>query len=312
MKPQNPHPVTLQKLLILHSEYVNELHKRPPETGGTYERTLREFMRWVRNEPEMEYSVKDIERYKKFLLQKRKLSPVSVTMYLSSVRVFFDFLIKKGALHGNPARSVKGGSPHVRHTRKSISNQDVYKLLQAIERSDEIGYRDYAVVMLMIACGLSEIELIRADVGDVKKKKNGMILSLQGKGMKTKDMVVSLPPDAQKAVKAYLIYRSNAKDQDPLFMSAGNRTRGQRMTSRGLRERINFYLTKAGIKNGEARAITALSLRNTAIKMMIEQGADDADIKKRFHIVKDATISFYKENGTLNNGTPGKKLHHGI
>lgn len=298
MKTPTPHPLTLQRLLILHSDYVNDLHRRPPETRGTYERTLREFMRWVRNEPEMAYTVRDIERYKRHLLSKRKLSPVSVTMYLSSVRKFFDFLMKKGALADNPARAVKGGSPHVSLTRKSISHQEVLALLQAIERSDEIGYRDYAVVKLMVGCGLSEIELIRADIGDLKRKRGSTLIALQGKGMKAKEMVVTLPHDAQEALKSYLLYRGSAKGSEPLFMSAGNRTRGQRMTSRGLRERINFYLTKAGVKNGEARRITALSLRNTAITMMIRQGADTEEIKKRFRIVKDATVKLYQSMNT--------------
>jgi site-specific recombinase XerD len=293
MKQSNVHPVSLQKLLILHSDYVNELHKRTPETRGTYERTLREFMRWVRNEPELNYSTADVERYKKFLLTKRKLSPVSVTMYLSSVRKFFDFLMKRGALFENSARQVKGGVQHFSHTRKSISPQEVMQLVQAVERKDEIGFRDSAIIKLMVRCGLSEIELVRADIGDIKKKKDAMSLMLQPKGMKTKEMLVLLPKDAQDALKAYLIYRTEANDKDPLFMSAGNRTRGDRMTSRGIRERINFYLTKAGIKKGELRKITALSLRNTAIKTMIGQGASSEAIKKKFRIKQDATLKLY-------------------
>lgn len=290
----NGNILPLQKLLILHSDYVNDLHKRSPETRGTYERTLREFMRWVRNEQEMDYSSKDVERYKKFLLTKRKLSPVSVTMYLSSVRKFFDFLVKKGALTENGARSVKGGAPHVRHTRKSISVHEVQQLIQAIERNDEIGFRDFAVVKLMVGCGLSEIELIRADIGDLKRKKGTLEIMLQAKGMKTKEMHVVLPKDVSESLKGYLAYRTNAKEAEPLFMSAGNRTRGQRMTPRGIRERINFYLTRAGIKNGEVRKITPLSLRNAAIKMMIDQGASVEDIKKRFRIVKDSTVKLYQ------------------
>lgn len=295
MKQTNGQVIPLQKLLILHSDYVNELHKRTPETRGTYERTLREFMRWVRNEPELSFTAKDIERYKKFLLTKRKLSAVSVTMYLSSVRKFFDFLVSRGILLENSARKVKGGSPHVRLTRKSISPQEIHQLIQSIDRNDEIGFRDFAIVKLMVNCGLSEIELVRANIGDVQRKRNGMMLAVQPKGKKTKEMIVTLPKDAADALKGYLAYRTNADDTDPLFMSAGNRTRGQRMTSRGIRERINIYLNKAGIKNGELRKITPLSLRNAAIKTMIDQGATIEEVKKRFGIVKDETVKLYQQ-----------------
>ncbi|MFA6457680.1 MAG: tyrosine-type recombinase/integrase, partial [Bacteroidota bacterium] len=286
----------LQRLLVLHSDYVNELQRRNPETRGTYERTLREFMRWVRLEPELECSAKEIERYKKFLLTKRKLSPVSVTMYLSSVRKFFDYLVGIGILTSNPAKLVKGGAPNQQHSRKSITPQEVHALIQAIERKDEIGFRDFAVVKLMITCGLSEIELIRADIGDLKTKKGTMVIQLQLKGMKFKERSVSLPTEAKDALKSYLAFRTNALDNEPLFMSAGNRTRGQRMTSRGIRERINFYLEKAGVKNGEARKITALSLRLTAIKTMAQQGASIDEIKKKFHIVKEITVRRYLDD----------------
>lgn len=295
MKQHNPQTIPLQKLLILHSDYVNDLQRRNPETRGTYERTLREFMRWVRLEPELECSAKEIERYKKFLLTKRKLSPVSVTMYLSSVRKFFDYLMRVGVLTSNPAKLVKGGTHNQQHSRKSISVQEVHSLIQAIERKDEIGFRDFAVVKMMITCGLSEIELIRADIGDLKNKKGVMSISLQMKGMKSKNRTIALPTEAKEAIKSYLAFRTNAKDSEPLFMSAGNRTRGQRMTSRGIRERINFYLEKAGIKNGEVRKITALSLRLTAIRILVQQGASVDEIKKKFHIVKELTVKRYLE-----------------
>ncbi len=296
MKQHSIQIITLQRLLILHSDYLNELNKRNSETRGTYERTLREFMRWVRLEPEFECSTKEVERYKRFLLTKRKLSPVSVTMYLSSVRKFFDFLVLREVLFSNPARAVKGGATNPRHSRKSISAQDVQLLIQAIERKDEIGFRDFAVVKLMISCGLSEIELIRADIGDLRTKKGIMTLSLQLKGKKTKEQTATIPKDVKDALKNYLVFRSNAKETEPLFMSAGNRTRGQRMTSRGIRERINFYLEKAGIKNGESRKITALSLRLTAIKTMAEQGASVDELRKKFHIVKELTVKRYLEH----------------
>ena len=67
------------------------------------------------------------------------------------------------------------------------------------------------------------------------------------------------------------------------------------MTSRGIRERINFYLEKAGVKNGQDRKITALSLRLTAIKTMVQQGASVEEIKKKFHIVKELTVLKYLE-----------------
>lgn len=284
---------TLRNLLVLHTEYVNELRKKTPETRGTYERTLREFMRWLHSEKDFQFQERNIERYKQYLFKKKKLTHTSVVMYLTSVRKFCDYLITKGVLRKNPARGVRGGTPSITHTRKSISGSDLIKFLQSIDRTNEIGYRDFAMVKLMIGCGLSEIELVRADVGDVKIQRRKMELRIQSKGRTEKDSSVILSGDVFDGVKAYLIFRTKAKSSDPLFMSAGNRTRGDRMTSRGIRERINFYFAQAGIKNGEARKITALSLRLTAIKMLAESGASVEEIQKKFRIKKTSTVELY-------------------
>ncbi|MDD8017873.1 MAG: tyrosine-type recombinase/integrase [Bacteroidota bacterium] len=289
---------TLRNLLVLHSDYLNELQKKTPETRGTYERTLREFMRWLHLEKSFHFTSEDIERYKRHLFRQKKLTHTSVVMYLTSVRKFCEYLMRRGVLKENPARAVPGGTPPVQHTRKSISIGDVFNFLQTIDRTNEIGFRDFAMAKLMINCGLSEIELVRANVEDVILQKKGLRLRVQGKGKKSKDTVLLVVDEACEAMKSYLSYRTKSKPSDPLFMSAGNRTRGDRMTSRGIRERINFYLTKAGIKNGEARKITALSLRQTAIQMMAHQGASFADIQERFRITKPTTLKLYLNEST--------------
>ncbi len=285
--------ISLQRLLVLHSDYINELHNRTPETRGTYERSLREFLRWIQTEPNFVFSQSDVEQYKRYLENKRKFSNASLMTYMTSLRQFCNFLITKGLLTENPAKHVKAGKFQPQHTRKTLTPQQITLLLQTIERSDERGFRDFAIIKTMVGCGLSEIELIRANVGDVSLQRNKMQIVVQGKGKKKKDSVVIFPPDVRDAMKAYLVYRSNADENDPLFMSAGNRTRGARMTSRGIRERINMYLEKAGIKNGEARKITAFSLRHSAIKMMIEKGAGIEEIQKRFRIERLTTAKRY-------------------
>jgi integrase/recombinase XerC len=284
---------TLRHLPVLHTEYVNELRKQNPETRGTYERTLREFMRWLHNEKNFQFTSGDIERYKKYLFKQKKLTHTSVVMYLSSVRKFCDYLMARGVLKKNPARGVRGGTPPIHHTRTSISSEYMLKFLQAIERNTEIGYRDFAVAKLMIGLGLSEIELVRADIADLTIARKKMELQLQGKGKKVKDSTVILSGDVFAAMKAYMIFRSGSKPGDPLFMSAGNRTRGSRMTSRGIRERINFYFNKAGIKNGEAGKVTALSLRLTAIKTLAQKGVPVSDIQNIFRIKKASTVELY-------------------
>lgn len=269
---------------------------KKPETKGTYERALREFFRWYPVDNHFQFRVQDVERYKKYLSSKKKLSEVSVSTYLTALRQFCSYLVRIGILHDNPAKAVKGNKRPLKHSRETISPEELALLLNSIDRSDERGVRDYAIVKAMIGCGFSEIELIRADIDDVKIYSHAMVLFVQGKGKDKKEGVV-LPEDVKEAIQSYLAFRSEAEGNDPLFMSAGNRTRGKRMTTRGIRQRVNMYLEKAGIKNGKARRITPFSLRHTAALLMATNGATVEELQSRFRIGSAATAMLYmKQN----------------
>jgi integrase/recombinase XerC len=294
------------QLLSLYDAFLKELRKNPSKSGetrGTYERALREFFRWLKIDGSLSgasrflFRIKDVERYKSYLTKRKKLSPVSVSTYLTALRQFCNHLINAGILDENPAKHVKGNKRPSVHSRETVTFHDIQMILQAIDRSDERGFRDFAIIKAMIGCGLSEIELIRANIGDVKNVSATIVLYVQGKGMRTKETGVILPQDVKEALQGYLAFRKDADENEPLFMSAGNRTRGKRMTTRGIRERVNMYLEKAGVKNGKARRITPFSLRHTAASIMAQNGASAEEIQSRFRIGTITTAMMYlKDN----------------
>jgi integrase/recombinase XerC len=275
--------------------FLKELRSKKPETKGTYERALREFFRWYPADNHFQFRVQDVERYKKYLSSKKKLSEVSVSTYLTALRQFCAYLVRIAILHDNPAKAVKGNKRPLKHSRETISQEELSSLLNYIDKSDERGVRDYAIVKAMIGCGFSEIELIRANINDVKIYSHAMVLFVQGKGKDTKEGVV-LPEEVKEAIQSYLAFRSEADGGDPLFMSAGNRTRGKRMTTRGIRQRVNMYLQNAGIKNGKARRITPFSLRHTAALLMATNGATVEELQSRFRIGSAATAMLYMKH----------------
>ena len=89
---------------------------------------------------------------------------------------------------------------------------------------------------------------------------------------------------------------------DPLFASAGNRTRGERMTTRGVRERVNHYLEVAGVKKGRLRQITPYSLRHTAAVLMAEAGATADEIRDRMRLGSVMTALLYMNKARIGDG----------
>jgi integrase/recombinase XerC len=273
--------------------FLQKLSEKRSETRGTYLRALRQFVQWYESDGCCEFEVTDLQRYKEYLSVRRKLSPVSVSTYLTAVRRFCQYLVEEGFLRRNPAHEVGGNKRPGSHSRATLPRADVQKLLDCIERTDERGKRDYAVVRLMLDCALSEIEIVRADVGDFTVDDTGARLVVQGKGRNEKDQVVSLTADAAGAIREYLSVYNSVEASLPLFRSAGNRTRGLRMTTRGVRDRVNGYLERSGIKQGRKRFITPYSLRHTAAALMADSGASLDEIRQRMRLGTNATAMLY-------------------
>ena len=292
--------ISHQRLLGYYEGFLKELRKSKPETRGTYERSLHKFIRWYPVDQKFQFRIADVERYKTYLTKKVRLSPVSVSTYLTALRRLCDYLVELKVLEKNPAKEVKGNRRPQQHSRETISAQDVQTIFQSIDRNDERGFRDFAIIKAMVGCGLSEIELIRADIGDLKTISSTMVFNVQGKGKTTKETTIILPNDVKEAFQGYLAFRKDADDNEPLIMSAGNRTRGKRMTTRGIRQRVNMYLEMAGVKNGKSRRVTAFSLRHTAATIMAQNGATVEELQSKFRIGTASTAMLYIKK-TINN-----------
>jgi integrase len=261
-----------------YENFVRSLRSGKPETRGTYARALREFLRWFPRDKTFRFRVADVQRYKR---------------YLTALRRFCGFLVDRRVLRGNPAKLVGGNARPAAHSREYLTAEEIGTILAAVEQSDLRGQRDYAMMLLMVRCALSEIELIRADVGDITMREGLWQMGVQGKGRTAKDAFVPLPPEVKDAVDRYLATRAAVEPGDPLFASAGNRTRGRRMTTRGVRDRITLHLSAAGIRREGGGNITPYSLRHTAAVLMARDGATADQIRDRMRLGSLMTARLY-------------------
>jgi site-specific recombinase XerD len=276
---------------------VRSLAVHRPETRGTYARALREFRVWFPRQARFGFGVGDVQRYKRHLCVKKHLASVSVGTYLTALRRFFDYLVSQGVLRANPAREVGGASRPSTHSRGTLTADDVRQILDCVDRTDLRGLRDFAVLQLMVGCALSEVELVRADVGDLRSGNAGPILMVQGKGRTSKDAAVVLPGPARSALDAYMAARGPASAGDPLLVSDGNRTRGMRMTTRGIRDRVNQVLDRSGVRKGKTKKVSPYSLRHTAAAMLAAGGASPDELRQKLRLGTLATAMMYYEEG---------------
>ncbi|MEX0822573.1 MAG: tyrosine-type recombinase/integrase [Rhodothermales bacterium] len=276
-------------------EYLKEKSK---ETVGTYRRSLNEFERWfAQQQGRFHFSEEGIRKYKRYLMETRELSQVSVSTYLTAVRRFCQYLSDIGLLRENPALAVKGNRRPSSHSRSVLTEDDIERLLESLDTTTLIGKRDQAIIYLMLYGGLSEIEIVRADVQDLEQTLMGWYLRVQGKGHTVKDQQMPVDPPVIETIQTYLNTRGRLNPEEPLFVSHGHRSDGARLNTRSVRSRINQHLKSAEIKR---KGITPHSLTHTAALIWLNDGMSVDEVKKRMrHGTLDTTMIYFKKQGLL-------------
>ena len=271
--------------------FIDSLRRRDT-TKETYRKALREYAKWLGQTEPSVLTSNDIQRYKDYIISKR-LSPTSMSAYLTAVRRFYDYLVSVGKITENPARKVKGAPRPRRHLTDPVSRRDVAKLFKAIDTSTPLGLRDEAILNLMVRAGLSEIEIVRSDLRDLKSRAGQRVIYVQGKSKDRKDEYVTLSPPVEESLKRYIEERGASGPEEPLFWGVGNRAVKERITTRGVRARIDRYFELSGIKK---KGISPSSLRHTAAMLAIEEGATVSEIKQMLRLrTTESALQYFEE-----------------
>ncbi len=259
-----PHLTDIESLLVSFLASVDVT----PGTRAVYEKGVRRFFQWLSGNGKGNPNRDTIVAYKRHLTD-TGMSANTVSTYLVAVRKFFEWT-EAVRLYPNVGRSVKGAKASRRHRRDSLTVSQVRELLDSIDSSTLLGKRDYALINLLVCTGLRTIEVIRADVGDIRQEGNCPVLWVYGKGRSTKDDFVLLTEHVYRPILTYLSARGPVSDDLPLFTSGSNRNHGLRLTTRAIRGIVKKYLRQIGL---DSVRLTAHSLRHTAVTLSLQAGA---------------------------------------
>jgi integrase/recombinase XerD len=239
---------------------------------STYSRSLQKFISWLHETGRAErmntLQREDILAYKDYLLSQKR-SSYTVTLYITSVRKLYQWLESK-KIYPDITRGVKGSKKPKGFRKDSLTPDQLREALRRIDRKSQEGLRDYALFNLMARTGLRDIEVSRAQVGDIRQESSQAVLWIQGKGKDTKDDFVLLTKDAMRPLKLYLKTRGKLTEEAPLFSSHSDRNSGGSLTTRSISRIVKTALINAGMDD---KRLTAHSLRHTAITLSIVGGA---------------------------------------
>jgi putative integrase len=246
-----------------------------PKTVETYKKALRQFFNYLALHGIRQPQREDVLAFRDDL-KTSGLKPTTVQNYITATRIFFKWT-EQERLYPNIAEHVKGAKLDKNHKKDYLTSRQTKEVLASIETDTEEGLRNYAILSLMVTGGLRTIEVSRANVGDLRTVGENTVLFIQGKGREEKTEYIKISVPVEKAIRTYLKEREFTTEEQPLFTSTSNNSKGKRITTRTVSAVVKNAFKNAGY---DSNRLTAHSLRHTAITLALLAGRDITEVQQ--------------------------------
>ena len=194
-------------------------------------------------------------------LHRKGLSPRSLSLRLSAVKQWGEFLLRAGVIELNPAKGLSAPK-QAKPLPKNIDVDSLTHLLE-IEGNDPLTLRDKAIMELCYSSGLRLAELAALDLSSVQYDQREV--RVLGKG--NKERIVPVGRYAIDALGAWLECRRQIPCEDnALFVTE----KGKRLSHRSIQARMS----KWGQEQALSMRVHPHKLRHSFATHMLESSAD--------------------------------------
>lgn len=253
-----------------------------------YASSFKQFTMYLQERSITEVNELDVKEFKDYLTNK-KLSMFTIISHISALKSLFTFLAVRG-LYPNIAKDIKTPKKPREFMRDPLTKDQAQKLIKNASGDDIAAKRDFAIISILLRCGLRSIEIVRADIGDIRQSSGTPVLWVHGKGRDSKDEFVVLTNEALTAINDYLMMRPKTKPHDPLFASHGHHNNNGRLTTRSIRRLVKDHLKSIGINNNR---LTCHSLRHTFATLALANNAPLIAVQQAMRHANINTTTIY-------------------
>lgn len=237
-------------------------------TLAAYRQDLNQAAAFLQEEEKVSLARATTAHLVSFLRARRAggLASATVSRQISSLRMFFRFLVAEGTRQDEPTRNMETPRPW-RTLPRCLSEKEVEDLLAAIDVSTPRGMRDGALLELLYATGLRVSELLALRLKDVNLE-GGFIL-VRGKG--DKERLVPLGDRAADAIGLFLQRgRPHLVGDTVSDLLVPGRRPDRPLTRQAYWKNLRLLAVRAGI----TRAFSPHTLRHSFATHLLEHGAD--------------------------------------
>jgi len=191
------------------------------------------------------------------------LSKTGVKNRCGVLRVFLRYLYRERVVTRDLSSNVE--SPRVYRLSsipRSITWDEVRRMLEAVDRRTPVGRRDYAILLMLITYGLRGREIAALTLDDIDWRRERLRVPERKAGHST---AYPLSPIVGEAILDYLQHgRSQTSDRHIFLRVIPPR---ESMTFSGVSGRASHYLHKAGIPVSRPGSHT---LRHTCVQRLVD------------------------------------------
>jgi site-specific recombinase XerD len=230
-------------------------------------------------------------------LHDRQYSQASVRRKLAALICLYDFLCSKKLLDFNPTTNVRVPESETdRHRPRTLTDEQIYKLLHLPNVDTWLGIRDKAMLELLCSTGIRVSELASLNVNDIDTDKYTLRIASQS----GKTRLMPITTVAAESVGDYLRLRPSIclpaeslkvereeKDDNALFINKF----GKRLDTRSADRRIEKYIEMAEL----GRSVSPYDLRHSFAKKMLDNGANVEQLRQNLGFESTTSARSYAD-----------------
>lgn len=290
----------MEKIDLEVDDFINycDYKNLSTKTIGSYEQTLRLFIRYLQEECKItrteqikEQTIKDYltnikERGKYTVVANdsskrfnnpqnrqdfgKKVSMATVNNYTRNLRVYFNYMYDNRLIKVNPMKKIKP-TRIPRKAKGYLNDKDFNNLLKSFDLSKFHEYRDYVITQLIFDTGMRIGEcLMIKDETDINFNERTIFLPADNtKGKKDRYVFFSIQMATE--LRRWLQYRDRYKESEFLFCTI----KGSQLLERSFESNFTNYGERIGNKD-----ISPHLIRNNFAKRFLMNGGDIYTLSK--------------------------------
>lgn len=265
--------------ILLHQKQYSE------HTVKNYHRQIVDFLKFIEGKDIHTWPEVSSQDIRLWMAQhhRKGVSAATISLKLSSLRGFLDYLVAQKIIKTNPAVGLRGPKKPKR-LPKNIDVDSLNHFIDSLPEEDPIEIRDKAMIELLYSSGIRLSELSMMDIDSVSF--SDQTLRVLGKGRKIREVPFGQAAEKllQKWVKNRVAFVKEISEK-ALFLSS----RGDRLGNRAIQLRLNYWGKKLGLTD----VLHPHKLRHSCATHVLESSSDLRAVQELLGHASIATTQIY-------------------